>query len=78
MRYVHSAMHICVFTAFSEYPQNALILRCCLIHLKNSSICQRFFYKSAMDSADAVVLFVKNTYTWPSGARYLMRRNVSG
>src|SRR5882672_1481349 len=31
------AIQICVFTAFSEVPKNALIRRCCLIHLKKSS-----------------------------------------
>ena len=31
------AIQIWVFTAFSEVPKNALIRRCCLIHLKNSS-----------------------------------------
>ena len=35
------ATHICVFTAFSVVPKNDLMRRCCLIHLKNNSICQR-------------------------------------
>jgi hypothetical protein len=30
------AIQICVFTAFSEVPKNALMRRCCLIHLKKS------------------------------------------
>jgi hypothetical protein len=39
------AIPICVFTAFSEVPKNALIRRCCLIHLKKSSTCQRQRYQ---------------------------------
>src|SRR5450759_4300736 len=30
------AIQICVFTAFGVVPKNALMRRCCLIHLKNS------------------------------------------
>jgi len=37
------AIQTCVFTAFSLVPQNALIRRFCLIHLKNSLTCQRDF-----------------------------------
>ncbi len=32
-----TAISICVLTAFSVVPKNALIRRCCLIHLKNNS-----------------------------------------
>src|SRR6516165_9035417 len=39
------AIQIWVFTAFSEVPKNALMRRCCLIHLKNNSTCQRRFVK---------------------------------
>src|SRR5258708_2514301 len=76
MRYVHKATHICVFTAFSECPQNVLILRCCLIHLKKSSICHRCLYRSAIDDAETEKLLVRKTYTRPvSLSRYLIRRN---
>ena len=34
-------IHICVLTAFSLVPKKALMRRCCLIHLKNSSTCHR-------------------------------------
>jgi transcriptional regulator GlxA family with amidase domain len=36
---LHTAIQICVFTAFSLVPRNALMRKCCLIHLKNSSTC---------------------------------------
>ena len=39
------AAEICILTAFSVVPQNFLILRCCLSHLKN--LCKayhKFFY----------------------------------
>ena len=39
--YVQTAIQICVFTAVSLVPRNALMCRCCLIHLKSSSTCQR-------------------------------------
>lgn len=32
------ALYIWIITVFSDVPQKHLILRCCLIHLKNSSI----------------------------------------
>src|ERR1019366_4972243 len=35
------AIQIWVFTAFSFSPKNFLMRRCCLIHLKNNSTCQR-------------------------------------
>src|SRR5665647_2309486 len=40
--YVATAHQICVFTAFSLVPRKRLMRRCCLIHLKNSSTCQRY------------------------------------
>lgn len=36
------ALYIWILTAFWEVLQKDLILRCCLIHLKKNSICQRF------------------------------------
>ena len=41
-----TANQICVFTAFSLVPKNRLMRRCCLIHLKNSSTCQRLLYRA--------------------------------
>jgi len=38
-----------------------LIRRCCLIHLKNSSTCQRLVYNAAMVRAGTVVLLVRKT-----------------
>ncbi len=35
------ATQICVFTAFFLAPTNFLMRKCCLIHLKNNSTCQR-------------------------------------
>lgn len=43
------AIQICVFTAFSLVPKNTLMRKCCLIHLKNNSTCQRWRYKSAIN-----------------------------
>jgi hypothetical protein len=38
---LHNEINICVITAMREVPRKDLIFRFCLIHLKNSSICQR-------------------------------------
>ena len=38
---LHSATQTCVITALAVVPRKLLIFRCCLTHLKNSSICQR-------------------------------------
>ena len=40
-KYMHIATHNCVMTAFFDRPTNRFTFRCCLIHLKNSSICYR-------------------------------------
>jgi len=40
-RYVDMAIKICVFTTFSLVPKKTLMRKCCLIHLKNNSTCQR-------------------------------------
>jgi hypothetical protein len=37
-QYAMIVLYIWILTGFSEVPQKDLILRCCLIHLKNSSI----------------------------------------
>ncbi len=37
-----TVIQTCVLTAFSDVPKKRLIQSCCLIHLKNSSTCQRF------------------------------------
>jgi hypothetical protein len=39
------AVHIWVMTAFFDVPRNERILKFCLIHLKNSSICQRDLWR---------------------------------
>ena len=73
--YVDTAHQICVFTAFSLVPRNRLIRRCCLIHLKNNSTCQRLLYSAAIVSAGKVVLLVKKTNVLPdSGSLKRMRR----
>ena len=46
-----TAIHIRVFTAFSDAPQTCLIRGCCLIPLKKSSTCHLFLYKAAMFKA---------------------------
>ena len=61
----HGATQICVFTAFSLVAINRLIRRCCLIHLKNNSTCQRLLYKAAMVNAGNGMLLVKNTSVLP-------------
>src|ERR1035438_10548094 len=43
-----TAIQICVFTAFSLVPRKRLMRKCCLIHLKNNSTCQRLLYRAAM------------------------------
>src|ERR1019366_7125776 len=53
------AIQICDLTAFSEVPKKALIRRCCLIHLKKSSTCQRQRYSSVIVSAGKTKLLVR-------------------
>ena len=60
-RYMHIATHSCVMTAFFDRPTKRFTFRCCLIHLKNSSICHRDLYISAIVWATHVVLLVTNT-----------------
>ena len=55
------ATHSCVMTAFFDRPTKRFTFRCCLIHLKNSSICHRDLYISAIVWATHVVLLVTNT-----------------
>ena len=45
----------------STGPTKRLTFRCCLIHLKNSSICHRDLYTSAIVFVTQVVLFARNT-----------------
>ena len=40
-KYMHVATHSWVNTAFFDRPTKRFTFRCCLIHLKNSSICHR-------------------------------------
>ena len=40
-RYMYIATQICINTAYREVPRKNLVFRFSLIHLKNSSICQR-------------------------------------
>ena len=47
-----TAHQICILTAFSLFLKNFLILRYCLIHLKNNSTCLRLLYKAAMVKVD--------------------------
>src|ERR1019366_1262079 len=54
-----TAIQICDLTAFSEVPKKALIRRCCLIHLKKSSTCQRQRYSSVIVSAGKAKLLVR-------------------
>src|SRR3546814_5344170 len=63
--YVQTAIQICVLTAFSLVPRNVLIRKCCLIHLKNSSTCQRCRYKSAINVGSSAKLLVKNVMRFP-------------
>jgi adenosylhomocysteinase len=74
-----TAHQICVFTAFSLVPRKRLMRRCCLIHLKNSSTCQRLLYSAAIVSAGSVVLLVRKTSVLPdSGSLKRTRRRCSG
>ena len=60
-KYVQTEIQTWVLTAFWEYPQNVLIRRCCLTHLKNSSICQRYLYNRATSRASIKKLLVRKT-----------------
>ena len=71
------AIHICVLTVFSLVPKNTLIRKCCLIHLKNNSTCQRWRYKSATNSGFKAKLLVKNTKRFPVPS-FTTRRSVMG
>lgn len=57
---VQTAIQIWVFTAFELSPQKTLIRKCCLIHLKNSSIFHLFLYNKAISMAVASKLLVIN------------------
>src|ERR1700693_4399800 len=57
--YTEQAIQICDLTAFSEVPKKALIRRCCLIHLKKSSTCQRQRYSSVIVNAGKTKLLVR-------------------
>jgi hypothetical protein len=59
------ADQIWALTAFSDVPKKALMRRCCLIHLKNSSTCQRYLYSLAMVMAGKAKLLVRNTSVLP-------------
>ena len=75
----HTAVQICVLTAFSLLPKKVLILRFCLIHLKKSSTCQRRRYSSVIVRAGKEKLFVKKTKALPvSGWLNLTRRSIVG
>ena len=58
---MHVATHSCDNTAFFDRPTKRFTFRFCLIHLKNSSICHRDLYRSAIVFPTHVVLFVTNT-----------------
>src|ERR1700688_3481297 len=45
--YADTAIQTCVFTAFSDCPQNDSILRYCLIHLKNLWKALHKFFKES-------------------------------
>ena len=51
--YTEIAIQICVFTAFSDVPYNALIRKCCFIHLKDSSICHLLLYRPEITLAES-------------------------
>ena len=73
-----TAHQICVFTAFSLVPRNRLILKCCLIHLKSNSTCQRFLYRAAMVNGgtigDAVIMRVAFWCVAAFAGRYWLLR----
>ena len=75
---MQTAIQICVFTAFSLVPRNALMRKCCLIHLKNNSTCQRWRYKSAINSGFNAKLFVKNVMRLPVLSLTTTRRSAAG
>ena len=76
--YVEMAIQIFVFTAFSLVPKNTLMRKCCLIHLKNNSTCQRWRYRSAINSGFKVKLLVRNTSRLPMSYLTTTRRIVVG
>ena len=69
---------ICVFTAFSLVPKNTLMRKCCLIHLKNNSTCQRWRYRSAINSGFKMKLLVRNASRLPVSSLTTTRRIVVG
>ena len=56
--YTAMAILTCVLTAFCEVPKKALMRRCCLIHLKNNSTCQRRRYNWVIARAGKSKLLV--------------------
>jgi len=49
----------------ADVPKKALIRRFCLIHLKNSSTCQRALYSRVIVSASSVKQLVSSTSRLP-------------
>ena len=77
--YTDTAIQIWLLTAFSEVPKNDLIRRCCLIHLKNSSTCQRYRYSSATVSAGIAKLLVRKLNVLSvDSSQYFTRRSGCG
>ena len=73
--YTETAVQICALTAFSEVPKNFLMRKCCLIHLKNNSTCQRALYKAQIVAAGGANRLVKKMSVLPvSGSLKRMRR----
>src|SRR3546814_18946304 len=77
--YTETAIQTCVFTALAEVPKNALMRRCCLIHLKNNSTCQRWRYRAPIVAAGKANRLVSNTMDSPVfGPRRRSRRSTVG
>ena len=56
---MRAAIHSCVMTAFRVVPTKRFTFRFCLIHLKNSSTCQRDLQMSATVFADSSKFVVR-------------------
>lgn len=69
-------IQICVFRAFALVPKNTLMRKCCLIHLKENSTCQRWRYRSAINSGFSAKLLVRNTRRLPASFLTTTQRSV--
>ena len=64
-KYAHKAIQSWVCTALIDVPTKLFTFRCCFIHLKKSSTCQRSLYSLVITSDGKWCALVKKEYSLP-------------